>query len=147
MSVQIPFQVTSLPEGSSGNVKFQKSSSSFTGTMEMYISDMGPQRSIEGCYAKLAGVDGSKICITQIANISSDVQKSKTDQLLLTGTGTMSIAFGDTLHSGIAYLDVKGTLKKDSSGKANAISLSGKIGGGVDEVFVLTGNVKTILTK
>jgi hypothetical protein len=145
--VSIPFQITSLSVNSSSDTKFQKSSSSFTGTVEMYISDAGPQRSTEGCYVKLKSDDGSEICIDQIANISTDVQKSKSEQGLLVGMGTMTMMFGGIPSSGIAYLDVKETLKKDASGKLNSISLNGKMSGGTNDVFVLTGNVKSTLTK
>ena len=146
-NVTIPFQITSISQDTSGNRKFKKSSNSFTGTMEMYISDTGPQRSKEGCYAKLLGTDGSNICIDQITFISTEVLKSKSEQFLLTGTGTMTMMILGIPPTGIAYLDSKGTLKKDSSGEISAISLSGKIGGGTDEVFVLTGNIKTTLTR
>ena len=146
-NVSIPFQITSVSVDSSGNAKFHKSSSSLTGTMELYISDTGPQRSTEGCYVKLEGTDGSKICVDQITNISTDVQKSKSDQGLLVGTGTMTTMVGGVLSPGIAYLDVKETFKKDNSGGVITISLNGKIAGGTDDVIVLTGNVKSTLTK
>jgi hypothetical protein len=146
-NVTIPFHITSISQDASGNRKFQKSNHSFTGTMEMYISDNGPERSKEGCYAKLLGTDGSKICIDQITLISTDVLKGKNEKFLLTGTGTMTMMILGIPPAGIAYLDSKGTLKGDSSGEISAISLSGKIGGGTDEVFVLTGNIKITLTK
>jgi len=146
-NVTIPFQITSTTQDASGNRKFQKSPKSFTGTMEMYISDTGPERNQEGCYAKLLGTDESKICLDQITLISTDVLKSKNEKFLLTGTGTMTLMISGIPTAGIAYLDSKGTLKGDSSGEISVISLSGKIGGGTDEVFVLTGNIKTTLTK
>jgi len=129
---------------------FKELSGSFTGTMEMCFGENGPQPNTEGCYVKFSGCDGRTICVEQIVSISTDIEKSKTDQFLLIGTGTMTIVMEGTPLTGIAYLDSKGTLKK-IGGEVSAITLSGKVGGGggegTDQAFVLSGNVKTNLTE
>ena len=145
--VSISFQLTSESQDASGNTKFTKSNSTFSGSLEIYISNMGPQPNAEGCYARFSDNGGSKICIDQIVELSTEAQKSKTDQLIFTGTGTMTMMFGGSLSLGIAYLDSKGTFKKDTSGEITSISLSGKIGGGTNGIFGATGSVKTTLTK
>jgi len=149
-SISIPWKITIALKDTNGDSKFKKLSSSSTGTIEMYISKSGPQPNAEGCYVKFSGDDGSTICIKQIVSISTDIPKSKTDQLLLVGTGTMAVVMEGTPLSGIAYLDSKGTLKK-TGGEMSAITLSGKFGGGggegTDQTFVLSGNVKATLTE
>jgi hypothetical protein len=149
-NVSIPWKITIESKSTNGDTKFKNLSGSFTGTMELYIGENGPQPNTEGCYAQFSGDDGSTICIKEIVSISTDIMKSKTDQFLMIGTGTMKIMMGGTLLAGIAYLDSKGTLKK-GGGEISGIILSGKIGGGgaegTDQVFVLGGNVKATLTK
>jgi len=149
-NVSIPLKITIGSKDTTGDTRFRKLSSSFTGTAEMYFGENGPQPNTEGCYVKFSGGDGSTICIKQIVSISTDIEKSKTDQFLLVGTGTMTIVMEGTPLAGIAYLDSKGTLKK-VGGEISAITLSGKIGGGggegTDQAFVLSGNVKTTLTE
>jgi len=148
--VSIAWKITIVSKNAAGDSKFKKLSSSFTGTMEMYFGENGPQPNTEGCYVKFSGGDGSTICIKQIVSISTDIEKSRTDQFLLIGTGTMAIVMEGTPLSGIGYLDSKGTLKK-VGGEISAITLSGKIGGGGgegnDQAFVLSGNAKTTLTE
>jgi hypothetical protein len=149
-NVSIPLKMTIQSKGTTGDTKFKNLSSSFKGTMEMYLGEDGPQPDTEGCYVKFSGGDGSTICIKQIVSISTDIKKSKTDQFLLIGTGKMTIIMEGTPLAGIAYLDSNGTLKK-VGGEMSAITLSGKIGGGggegTDQAFVLSGNAKTTLTK
>ena len=85
----------------------------------MYLDQEGIVSNDEGCYLKFAGEDGSSICIRQIGSASTDVQKSKTDQFLLVGTGEMTIPIGGTPRTGVVYMDLKGTVKKDSSAIRN----------------------------
>jgi len=149
-NVSIPWKITIKSKVTTDDSKFKKLSGSFTGTMEMCFGENGPQLNTEGCYVKFSGGDGSTICVKQIVSISADIEKSKTDQFLLIGTGTMTIVMEGTPLTGIAYLDSKGTLKK-IGGEVSAITLSGKVGGGggegTDQAFVLIGNVKTNLTE
>jgi len=149
-NVSIPLKMTIESREDNGDSKFRNSSSSFTGTIEMYFGEDGPQPNSEGCYIKFLGGDGSSICIKEIIAITTDIKKSKTDQLLLVGTGTMTIMMEGTPLTGIAYFDSKGTLKKIGE-DISATTLSGKIGGGGGEgtgqAFVLSGNVKATLTE
>jgi hypothetical protein len=149
-NVSIPWKITIQSKDTTGDTRFRKLSSSSTGTMEMYFGENGPQPNAEGCYVKFSGGDGSTICIKQIVSISTDIEKSKTDQFLLIGTGAMTIVMEGTPLAGIAYVDSKGTLKK-VGGEISAITLSGKIGGGggegTDQAFVLSGKVKATLTE
>jgi hypothetical protein len=149
-NVSIPLKITIGSKDTTGDTRFRKLSSSFTGTMDMYFGENGPQPNAEGCYLKFSGGDGSTICIKQIVSISTDIEKSKTDQFLLIGTGAMTIVMEGTPLAGIAYVDSKGTLKK-VGGEISAITLSGKIGGGggegTDQAFVLSGKVKATLTE
>jgi hypothetical protein len=149
-NVSIPLKMTIESREDNGDSKFRNLSSNFTGTVEMYIGEDGPQPNAEGCYVKFSGNDGSRICIEQIIAMTTDIKKSKTDQLLLIGTGAMTMMMEGTPRTGIAYLDSKGTLKKVGE-DISATTLSGKIGGGggvgTGEAFVLSGNVKATLTE
>lgn len=149
-NVSIPWKITIESRDANGEGKFRNLSSSFTGTIDMCIGEDGPQPNSEGCYIKLSGNDGSTICIKEMVSISTDIKKSKTDQVLLIGTGTMTIMMEGTPLTGIAYVDSKGTLKKVGE-EISSITLSGKIGGGggvgTVQGFVLSGNVKATLTE
>jgi hypothetical protein len=149
-NVSIPWKITIESKDTTGDSKFKNLSGSFAGTMEIYVGGNGLQPNTEGCYVKFSGDDESTICIKEIVSISTDIKKSRTDQFLLVGTGTMTIMMEGTPLAGIAYLDSKGTLKK-MGGVISAITLSGKIGGGggggTDRAFVLSGNVRTTLTE
>jgi hypothetical protein len=128
-----------------GDVKFQNSTYELLGTMEVYLDEEGIVSNDEGCYMKFTGDDRSSICIRQIGSASTDVQKSKTDQFLLVGTGEMTIPIGGTPRTGVVYMDLKGTVKKNSSGNTQSVSVTGKIGGaGLD--FVSSGSYRMTLT-
>ena len=127
-----------------GDVKFQNSSYDLSGDLEVYLNEEGLVADDEGCYMKFTGDDGSSLCINQIGSVSTDVQKKNTDQLLLVGTGKMTIPIGGISRTGIVYLDIKGTLKKNPSGETESASISGKIGGaGLD--FVSSGSFRMTL--
>jgi hypothetical protein len=80
--------------------------------MEIYIDENGFLIDVNDCYLKLSGDDGTDLCIKQLASVSTDVKKSRSDQILLIGTGDTTLSTGDPEIKGIVYLDGKGTLKK-----------------------------------
>ncbi len=146
-AVSFSNKVTSLSGTESEDRKFQSSTSTLTGTVEVYIRGNAWAANGEGCYMKFTGDDGSTFCIKQIASLATDVAKNKTDQFLLTGTGEITLPIGGTPQSGIIYLDAKGTLKKSGTGEVTSVSLSGKIGGGSDGLFIMGASLKATLTK
>ncbi len=94
------------------------------------------------------GNDGTTICIKDIAAVSTESQKSKSEKFLLVGPGTFTSTIEGNPVTGNAYVDGKGTLKQDSSNNLISIGLSGKIGGGVGSDFVFAGTINnTTLTK
>ena len=140
-------KITVPYEDTSGNKKFKSFTNPFIGTVELYVGENGLVSNGEGCHIKFLGEDGSGICIKQIAVISTDVHKNRTDQALLIGTGDMTIPMEGIPKAGIVYFDAKGTLKKDNSGEITSLSLSGKITGGSEELYVASGSFRTTLTK
>ena len=142
---------TSQETDNSGNDKFLTSNQSFEGTMSLYVGDNGLGTNAKGCYLELLGNDGTTICIKDIVGISTESQKIKSEKVLLVGTGSFTTTVEENTVTGIAYVDLKGTLKEDKSNNVVSIALSGKIGGGANEgsgnfVFIATLN-NTILTK
>ncbi len=55
--------------------------------MSLYVGNNGLTKSAEGCYLKFLGGDGTSICIKDIAGISTESQKSKSEKALLVGLG------------------------------------------------------------
>jgi len=144
-------KITSQETDNSGNDKFLTSNQSFAGTMSLYVGDNGLGTNAKGCYLELLGNDGTTICIKDIVGISTESQKSKSEKVLLVGIGSFTTTVEENIVTGIAYVDIKGTLKEDKSNYVASIALSGKIGGGANEVsdnFVFSGTLNnTILTK
>jgi hypothetical protein len=128
-----------------GDVKFQNSSYGLSGNLEVYLNEDGFVSNDEGCYLKFTGDDGSGICIDRMGSASTDVQKSKTDQWLLIGTGEMTIPVNGVPKTGIVYVDLKGTVKKNSSGGIESVSITGKMGGSGSD-FVSSGSYRMTLT-
>jgi len=140
-------KITSQEKDNSGNQTFLTSTQAFAGTMNLYVGESGLAKSAEGCYLKLSGDDGTSICITGGAAISTESQRSKSEKALLVGTGTFTTTVEGNPVEGIAYIDGKATLKEDSSNNLVSIGLSGKLGGGgSDFVFSATLN-NTPLTQ
>jgi YVTN family beta-propeller protein len=141
-SGSLALKITNLSSDTSGNMKFQSSDDTFTGTLNLYE---------EGGMANqvvFISDDGlTSISIKSMAYIETDMLKGKTDQSLLIGTGDFSMTLGGITYTGIAYMDAKGTLKKDKAGEVISISLSGKIAGGKDLVFTFSENFKANLTR
>jgi hypothetical protein len=128
-----------------GDVKFQNVTYDLSGKFEVYLNEEAFVSNDEGCYLKFTGDDRSSICINQLGFASTDVQKSKTDQLLLVGTGEITIPVQGNPRTGVVYLDLKGTLKKNGSGGIESVSITGKMGGGGSD-FVCSGSYRMTLT-
>ena len=138
---------TSQETDDSGNQKFLNSNQTFAGTISLFIGDDGPTKSTDGCYLQFLGDDGKSICIKDIVGISTENQKSKSEKILLVGSGDFTTTIEGNQVTGIAYIDLKGTLKEDSSNNLISIGLNGKVGGGGKD-FVFSGNLgNTNLTK
>ena len=144
--VSFSIKVTSPSEDGSGYIKFHSSTLTFAGTVELSIGDQGFVRNGEGCYVKLSGNDGSRICINQMASLSTDVPKNRTDLFLLIGTGEMTLHIQGAPMTGLINLDSNGTFRKGSQGETVSITYSGKIGGGSDGSFISVGTFKSTLT-
>jgi len=146
---------TSQEADNSGNEKFVTSNQTIAGTISLFIENDGLTKS-GGCYLLFSGTDGTKICIEEIVGISTESQKSKSEKALLVGVGHFDTTVeGKSVTDGIVYVDLKATLKEDSSNDLVSIALSGKIGGGFNDkddvndinfVFSATLN-NTTLTK
>lgn len=146
-TVSFSSSITSLSEDTPGNIKLMKSARTFTGTMELYVGENGLVPNEEGCYLKFLGNDGTTICIHDIAAISSESIKSKSEKALLIGSGSFMTTVEGNQVTGMAYVDTTGTLKEDSSNDLISISLSGKIAGGVDAEAVFSGTFRATLAK
>jgi hypothetical protein len=141
-------KITSQETDNSGNEKFLTSNQTFTGTISLFIGDNGLTKSTDGCYLQFLGDDGTSICIKEIAGISTESQKSKSEKALLVGSGKFTTTIEGTPVTGNVYIDAKATLKQDSTNELISIGLSGKVGGGVDSDFVFSGTMNnTTLTK
>ena len=147
-TVSFPIKSTSTYEDVSENIKFQNATDTFSGTFELYAGEQGLSPNEEGCYARFAHNDGTTaLCIKEATFISTNVFKSKSDQLLLIGTGDFSISLNGKDSKGGAYWDAKGTLKKDIPGQATSITISGKIAGGSNPESVFNASFNATLTK
>jgi len=140
-------KITSVETDASGNQKFVTSNETFTGTMSLYLGETGPAKNVEGCYLNFLGNDGTTICINDLAAISTESIKSKSEKGLFIGSGSFVTTLEGDPVIGMAYIDAKGTLKQDSSNHLISIGLSGKMGGGVDLKFVFGGNFNAALTE
>jgi len=138
-------KATSVETDSSGRQKFVTSNEPFTGTIRLSLGADGVIIEDEGCYIKLLGTDGTNICIEDIAAISTESIKSRSETALIIGPGSFKSTIDGNPVEGIAYIDAKATLKEDSSNNLLSISLSGKIAGGVNSEFVFSGNFRVTL--
>ena len=144
-SVSFPVRITSV-DNASGDSKFQNLTNHFSGKIEAYVGGNGFVPNEDGCYIKFSGDDKTAICIKHAGSASTDVQKNRTDRLLLVGTGEMTLPIEGVLKPGVAYVDFKGALKKDGSGSVVSIGLNGKLGcSGSD--FVCSGSYRSTLTE
>ena len=123
------------------------SNETFAGTVSLYLGESGLTKSAEGCYLKFLSNDGTAICINDIAAISTESIKSKSEKSLLIGSGSFTTSVEGKQVTGMAYIDAQGTLKEDSSNNLISIGMRGKVAGGVDTEFVFSGNFNVTLTK
>lgn len=99
----------------------------YKGFVELYMGEEGLEPNADGCYAFISSDDKQMtICIKNIASISSDLPKNRTDQLILLGSGDFNLM--DT--AGVAILDAKGILNKDRLGQLDSIRLNGRVQAG-----------------
>ena len=146
-AVSFSVKITSVETDTSGNRKFVTSNVPFEGTMSLYLGASGLTKSAEGCYLYFLGNDGTAICINDIAAISTESIKSKSEKALFIGSGSFTTTFKGNQSTGMAYIDAKGTLKENSSNDLISIGLSGKIAGGVYPEFVFSGNFNATLVE
>jgi len=143
-TVSIPLKMTNVSVDGTGNRKFQKTSDTITGRMELFLGGLIPHRIMffgEG--------EEFQFHFQAVGSIETQGSKSKTEQLLLIGIGEFFMhQYGGDVSNGVAYLDAKGTVKKDNSGVvAASISLSGKIGASINTESVSSGTLKATLTR
>jgi YVTN family beta-propeller protein len=141
-SVSSSIKLTSPVPDSSGNIKFQSVTNPLSGTLTRFEEGGLP---IQFAFKSDDGTISFQI--RSLSYVETEVPKSKTDQSVLVGTGDFSISLSGTTYQGIVYLDVKETLKKDSTGEIASVSLNGKISGGIDLILSFTANIKATLTK
>jgi YVTN family beta-propeller protein len=140
-AVSFSLKFTFLGEDTHGNVKFQNLTQTFTGKIEFFESDLIPKQ------ITFASDDGKTA--GYFRNLASILTKTsaKSESLLVIGTGDFSSSMTGELTTGIAYIDAKGTMKKDKVGEITSISFSGKIAGGVDQTTVFSGTFRATLTR
>ena len=128
-------------EGASGNIKFQNLTQTFTGKVELFEDGLiSRQVTFISDDGKTAGY------FRTLASVVTDTS-GRSESLLLIGTGDFSSSMTGEQTTGIAYIDAKGTMKKDSAGEITSISFSGKIAGGVDQTTVFSGTFRATLTR
>ncbi len=132
-NVSFNIKVTELYVDSSDNEKFHKYPIPFDGKIYLFVPKDGPPvQNGNGYYIEFRD-EGNQVIvgIKEITAISTDyVKLGKSNKFLLVGTG--DFYHPQTFLKGIAYIDANGTLKEDSMGELSSISISGKIGGGMN---------------
>jgi hypothetical protein len=141
-SISVSFKYTSLLKNpSNGTTKFANNTVPTTGTMDIIVQGAFPAQIKVWLPGDVLFMD-----FWSLTFLKTRSEKSKTDQFLLVGAGDCYISDGATLK-GPAYLDVKGTVKKDASGNATSINMNGKVTGGGNPEVILTGTLKATFTK
>ena len=120
--------------------KFQNLTQTFTGKVELFGEGfVWKQVTFFSDDGKTGGY------FRTVSSVMTDT--GKTESLLLAGTGDFSSSMTGEQETGIAYIDAKGTLKRDKTGVITSISFSGKIAGGVGQATVLSGTFRATLTR
>ena len=135
--ISFPLKFTFLSTNASG---FQTQSQTFTGTITYVENGLVPSEITFVSEDQMTEGD-----FTNLASIMAD-PSARSDSLLLVGTGDFSSSFTGTTVTGIAYINAKGTLQKDSSGAITSISLNGAIAGGIDQTTVFSTTFRVTLT-
>jgi YVTN family beta-propeller protein len=139
--VSFPIRFTFLGPDAHDNIKFQNLTQTFTGKVELFEDgSISRQVTFISDDEKTAGY------FRTLASIITDTS-ARSESLLLIGTGDFSSSMTGEQTTGIAYIDAKGTMKKDSAGEITSISFSGKIAGGVDQTTVFSGTFRATLTR
>lgn len=140
-SVSFPIRFTYPQEDAPGHIKLHNITQTFIGRILLFESDLIPRQiTFVSDDGKIAGY------FRTLTSVMTDTS-SRSEQLLIIGTGDFSYSLFGEEGAGIAYVDGKGTLKKGSSGAITSIILSGKIGGGVDQTANFSGSFRTTLSK
>jgi len=138
--ISFSLKFTFLSTNDSGNTSFQTLSQTFTGTINYVENGLVPSE------ITFVSDDGTtEGDFTNLASIMTDTS-GRSDSLLLVGTGTFSSSSTGTTVTGIAYINAKGTLQKDSSGAVTSISLNGTIAGGIDQTTVFSTTFRVTLS-
>ncbi len=139
--LSLTLKLTMLGEDPKGNKKFQTLNVTSSGKIIFLEGDLVPLQVL------FVSDDGKTTGIFRnLSSVMTDTS-GRSESLLLVGTGDFSSSFTGTLATGTAYLDAKGTLKKDSSGAITSISLNGKIAGGTGQVTVFSTTLRATLTQ
>ncbi len=145
--VSFVIKTTSEYQDSSGNTKFKTQSQRFKGKIQTFIGENGPVANALGDYMEILDNAGSVVIgVKEIASIATDVKKSRSNNLSLVGTGNFTEPGSSPAITGIAYVDVHGTVKEDSTGNPVSMIVSGKIAGGVNTTqdnFVFSANLNS----
>jgi len=117
-------------EDSSGNIKFKTQSQRFEGKIQMLTGENGPVANAAGNYIEILDNTGNIVIgVKEIAVIATDITKSRSNQFSIVGTGDFTEPGSSPAIKGIAYADLHGTVKEDSTGNPTSIIISGKIAG------------------
>ena len=128
-------------EDAHGNIKFQSLTQTFTGMIELFgDGSMWKQVTFMSNDGKTGGY------FRTVSSVMTDTSAGS-ESLLIIGTGDCSSSMTGEQETGIAYIDAKGTLKKDKTGAITSIIFSGKIAGGVGQATVLSGTFRATLTR
>jgi hypothetical protein len=146
--VSFVVKTTSTYQDPSGNIKFKTQSQRLAGKIQTFIGENGNfVTNAAGNYIEVLDNTGSVVIgVKEIGSIATDVRKSKSNNLSLVGTGDFTEPGSSPAITGIAYIDLHGKLKEDSTGKPISMTVSAKIGGGVNTAqdnFVFSTNVKS----
>lgn len=137
---------TQTMESPSGT-KFMTHTENFIGMLLLFVGKAGPVRNENGNFIEVYDDEGKlRVGFDQLTGIMTNNINSKTDRVQMIGTG---VFFPPDLseETGIAYLNVKGTVKKSSSGDVMSIGISGELGGGFDLLYIFSCRFGTTLKK
>ena len=145
--VSFVVKTTSTYEDSSGNIKFKTESQRSGGKIQTFIGENGPVANAAGNYIEILDNTGNVVIgVKEIAIIATDVTTSRSNKFSAVGTGDFTEPGSSPTITGIAYVDLRGTIKEDSAGNPISMIVSGKIAGGVNTAqdnFVFSANLNS----
>lgn len=143
-TASFPIKITS--QGDNG--KFKTSTTTFMGTIDLFMSEEGGLVAVNGCVMLFSGEDGTTLCITEAVGVPTHNPKSSTGKFLLIGIGDFSTPTTVAEKvSGMGYLDSKGTFTGDQNGNPTSISMNGKIAGGIVETPGMSDSEKFVFSS